>query len=90
MLQMYFFYNGVGKTDRVREYELMLRRAADGGSVVAKMTVNIFIDHVPQSGTIRDQLIFGLKLMKEKDQQPEYRDMWSNRQSVDAFATFPY
>lgn len=68
----------------------MLRRAADGGSVVAKMTVNIFIDHVPQSGTIRDQLIFGLKLMKEKDQQPEYRDMWSNRQSVDAFATFPY
>ena len=88
MLQMYFFYNGVGNARRARAYEVMLRNSAAEGSALAQMNIEIFVDHNRPGRNTREELVFGLRLMKERDQFPEYRDMWSNRRIADAFATF--
>ena len=88
MLQMYFFYEGVGNNELSRVYEDMLRNAAARGSALAQMSVDIFIDHNRRARTTRDELVYRLQTMKERDQHPEYRDMWSNRRNADAFATF--
>ena len=33
-------------------------------------------------------MLFELRLIRERDENPDYRDMWSNRRTADGFATF--
>ena len=88
MLQMYLYYNGAGKTKRALVYENMLRDSAAMGSALAQMNLDIFVDHDRRDRTNREELVFTLSTLKEREQYSDYRDIWSNRRNADAFGTY--
>jgi len=88
MLQMYLYHRSHGESEKAEQFGADLRAASRAGSAVATMYVNVFLDHYRPVRSEAEQMLFELRLIRERDENPDYRDMWSNRRTADGFATY--